>query len=356
MGYLKRLLLNLDSVRVSILFVVILTIASFSIVFNIGVPAIPIAAVLVYGCILLAASLWFYVPHSEMTKNSPYFLAFMLFLVALYSIFREARGDLVRENIFPRLAAALLPTVFGLSFRQFLFALDPAQRDHDAFYRTLEEELKRNAVEFKKAQIQLVDLVENFTETRQVMLAAEEKTAQDYVDHMRKAVAVFEESASSYPKAVLDAVTALNKRLTAVIQKLDQVIEKAAEIDLTGVSRAGEALRNLGAEVTETNVQLSALRYGAQTVTRDLSDVASGVKQLVSTTGLTIDQSRDILFNGISDTLNRLRGLIENEHQSISNTAKPIRDDLEAIDRILSDFVKILETKVLAAAATNKGE
>jgi hypothetical protein len=350
MPNIKRVLLNLDSVKASFLFVAVLTIASLSIVFDIGVPAIPIAGVVVYGCILLAASYWFFVPHSDMTKNSPYFLSFLLFLVALYSIFREARGDLVPATILPRLAAALVPTVFGLSFRQFLFALDPAQRDHDAFYRTLEEELKRNAVEFKKAQIQLVELVENFTQGRQAMLAIEEKTAQDYVDHMRRAVALFDESSSAYPKAILDAVTALNKRVTAVIQKLEQVIDKVEQVDIGTVSRASEALRSLAAELAGANTQLNALKNGAELTTRDLSKVASGIEQLANTTSTAIERSRDILVSGISDTLIRLRGLIENEHLSISATAKPIRDDLQAIDRILTDFVKILELKVLTAA------
>jgi hypothetical protein len=351
MESIKRFLIDLDSVKAAYLFLVALLAASFSIVFDVGLPAIPIAVVLAYGCVLLAASHWYVVPHGEMTKNSPYFLGFLLFLVALYSIFRETSGDFRQAKILPRLAAALLPTIIGLSIRQFLFATDPAQRDHDAFYRTLEEELKHNAVEFKKAQIQLVELVRDFTNARQTLLAAEEKTAQDYVDHMRKAVAIFEESASAYPKAILDAITALNKRLTTVVQKLDHTVEIAGTLDLNAVANASTALRSLSSELTDARNQLTALGTGVQATTSNLSGVASMLEETVKKTQITVEQFTEVFLNGIADALTKLRLAIESEHLSISKTAKPIVDDLQAIDRILTDFAKLLESKVLAVGS-----
>lgn len=347
---IRRLLLNLDSVKATYLFLAALVAASFSIVFNVGIPAIPIAAVLLYGLALLASSHWYFVAHSEMTKNSPYFLAFLLFLVALYSLFRDAGTELRQAVILPRLGAALLPTIFGLSFRQLLFAVDPSQRDHDAFYRTVEEELKRNAVEFKKAQVQLVDLVKEFTETRQSMLSAEETAARDYITHMHNAVAVFEDTAAAYPKAVLEAITALNKRLTAVVQKLDQAVQTTGSIDLAAVSTASAALRGFATELTDTTLQFNEVKTTTQMVIRDLATLGSGVEQLVKSTHGTIEQSNRALVNGISDSLTSLKLLIQNEHAIISNTAQPIKDDLQAIDKILTDFIKLLNTKVLAAA------
>jgi hypothetical protein len=336
MGSLKRLLLNLDSVKAALLFLTSLAIASVSIVSNFGVPEIPIALVLVYSFILFAASHWFFVSHSEMTKNSPYFLAFLLFLVALFAIFRDANGDLQPTTILPRLGAALIPTIIGLAFRQLLFAIDRAQKDHDVFYRTLEEELQRNAVEFKKAQIQLVDLVHDFTETRATLLAAEERAARDYISHMQGAVAVFDEAGTAYPKAILEAITALNRRLTSVLQKIDQAISATSSIDVTAVSTAEAALRSLSTHLQASTADLTNVRTTAQEFVSTLNTSSASLAQMVTQTQGSIVGSTRLLLEGFTDALSKVRTAVEREHLAIAEIAQPIQNDLQAVDRILT--------------------
>ncbi len=152
---IRAYFLNLTSRRAVLLFLMALGAGAILIVANVCLPWSPPLIVVIYGSVLLVTAKFYRVPHSDMTNNSPYFLAFLFFLLSLATAFwnlRLASADLQLGDIVHQLGGALIATIVGIPFRQLLFAYSPEQADQDLYFRALEEELRRSATEFKRSQ------------------------------------------------------------------------------------------------------------------------------------------------------------------------------------------------------------
>ena len=154
------------------MFIIALALGTAAIAFDFHLPWTPAAIVAGYGTCLLFATLKGHSSLSDITTNSPYFLGFILFLVSLFITF--TRAGMTPQHIdfsyvVRQLGVALLTTIVGLPFRQCLLAYNPLQQEQDEFYRTLEEELRRSAASFKRAQVELVGLVTEFITSRKTI-------------------------------------------------------------------------------------------------------------------------------------------------------------------------------------------
>jgi len=200
----RSFLLHLTTQRAFILFGLDFALGLISICANFGLPWIPALLVLMYGLVLLYSAVSLKVSHSEATNNSPYFLGFVFFLVSLFRAFYSVsftNGDQI-DLVIHQLGAALLTTIVGLPLRQALFAFSPSQADQDLFYRTLEEELRRSAAEFRRSQVEMLQIIEDFVAARQSLFKDEQKAIRQYVTSLTKATAVLDGSINDFPNAI----------------------------------------------------------------------------------------------------------------------------------------------------------
>ncbi|GEM_PF-4672396 len=284
----------------------------------------------IYGSCLIYAEIVGHISHSDLTNNSPYFLGFVLFLFSLFVTFTRygvqaehmQMGFVIRE-----LGSSLLTTVVGLPFRQWLFAYDPAQQDQDAFYRTLEEELRRSAGEFKKSQIELVGLVEQFVEVRKTLFEQEQTAAEQYVSNLRRAVLIFEDSFGGYPQLIassLEACTKMFDKLKARMQKLSEVVE---QFDSSQLKNAETELQKFTEQAIVLRQSLDALSESVTGLTSQAGAIPGVVSQAYGAFAETAGQGAAQLRANLGILLS----------------------DLGNLDRLLTEFVDI-QTKAIGRA------
>jgi hypothetical protein len=146
-------LLRLTPLRAFFLFSGCLLAGSMLIFIEWGKPVTPSLPVVAYGLVLFYCQTHLYVQFNATTKDSPYFLGFLLTLIALFQILSSDLGESIgREFMVREVGAAVLTTVCGLFMRQLLLSRDPSEEAHDRVLQTLAEEIRRDTVEFHRAQ------------------------------------------------------------------------------------------------------------------------------------------------------------------------------------------------------------
>lgn len=302
---------TLNTRRVFGVFVVAFAVGLVSIVARAWVPWIPAFVVIAYGCLLLLAARTYHVQHSETTNNSPYFLGFLFFLSSLARTFAGITiegSETQIDFVVHELGAALLSTIVGIGFRQALFAFSPQIADQDLFFRTLEEELRRSATEFRKSQTELASLLAQFVELRKTLFEDEERAAKKYVRNLERAIALFDDQISQYPTTIGSALTRCKEALETLQTKVVGFSETASRIDSSKLAGAAE--------------QLGILQAAAQALVAELRQFTQSV--------ITIKSETDTLPGQIREK------------------AKLVREDVEQVDALLNEFVTLARGRIEA--------
>jgi hypothetical protein len=324
---IKDALVNLTTRGAFKLFLCAIALGAVSVAADFWLPWFPALVVALYGSCLVYAEIKGHVSLSDLTNNSPYFLGFILFLFSLFITFlRYGRqpeqmqmGFVIRE-----LGASLLTTIVGLPFRQWLFAYDPAQQDQDLFYHALEEELRRSAGEFKKSQIELVGLVEQFVETRKTLFAEEEAASEKYISNLKRGVSVFDESFAEYPSLISSALDSCTNILGILRTKLEVLSTTITGIDASNLKQAETELQKL----TE---QSAALR-------ESLGLLAQSVVGLTARAGL--------IPRVVAEAFNSTKTIAADSATQLRDQLSVLRKDIADIDALLTEFVKMQTVRI----------
>jgi signal transduction histidine kinase len=264
------------------------------------------------------------VSHSDLTNNSPYFLGFLFFLFSLYVTFSHPHGD--DSQIVQELGTALLATVVGLPFRQLLFAYSPGQDDEDSFFRSLEDELRRSAAQFRKAQSDLVELIQEFVATRDKLFETEENAARGYIASLERATTIFDDAYQQYPKAIASVLGDCTRSLARVKARLEQLAESADNVPADSFALIGSQMQSLADSANQTTTQLNCLGNGVKDLLASSKSLPSAVEETLTTTAATL-----------STHINSFRESMD-----------VIRKDIQGLDGVLSEFVELQEKRILA--------
>lgn len=321
MQTINAYLLDLTTRRAFDLFFLAFLLGAVSIWFNFLLPWLPAIWVLVYGLVLFYAGKFLLVSHSEVTKNSPYFLGFLLTLTSLFAAFYRLTPsdvELAWSYLIRQLGSALLTTLVGLPFRQFLFAYAPAQQEQDEFFRTLEEELRRSASQFRKSQTELVQLVQEFVATRESLFSEEEKASKRYVDNLTRAITIFDQAYDGFPKQISSALSGFAKSITSMKKKMEEVGRSAQAMD--------------GNAFVDIIQQLDGFRTTTAQVSKELENFRGSVLSLRGAAQQVPVQMEAL----VSEAAKRSREV----GTELRNTVEAIRRDLQAVDSVLNDFIR----------------
>jgi hypothetical protein len=324
---LDSYLLHLTSRKAFHLFFIALVIGSLSTWYEVGLPLVPALVVVIYGSLLLYSAKSLLVSHSEMTNNSPYFLGFLLFLVALLSTFSRVVNDtqgIDIPRVFRQLGTALIATIVGLPFRQALFAYAPGQQDQDTFYRNLEEELRRSASEFRKSQAELLEMLRLFIETRQTLFTDEERASRQYVGNLTKAAEVFDDLNSRYPQII---ATALSDTTTTIVNLSNRMRTFNDEV----LRFEPRFIGDVSAEVTRVKASFESLARDSATLSAALVKLETTVQEVPSKTTAVFS---DLKLN--ADTI----------AADLRTRVEAIQKDLSGIDAVLTEFIAVSSERI----------
>jgi hypothetical protein len=326
---IKTYLVNLTTRRAASLFFGGLLIGVICILSGFGLPWSPGIVVAAYGCVLWYAEKVCLVSHTEMTNNSPYFLGFLFFLVALANTFHSfsvQASDLQLQYVIRQLGSALIPTIVGLPFRQLLFAYSASQADQDLFFRTLEDELRRSATEFRRSQTELVQLVQEFVEMRRGLFSEEEKASRRYVHNLEKAIALFDTTLSDYPIVISSTLSSCAQSVSGLKEKLRELSQAVEHTDPR--------------QLSDIVAQFASVKTSAGGLAGELANLKSTVEHLRALA--------ETVPAGIKDQLASAKVDLDGVRADLRDKVASIQSDLTAIDKVLTDFVIVAQGRIEA--------
>ena len=226
--------------------------------------------------------------------------------------------------VIRELGASLLTTVVGLPFRQWLFAYDPAQHDQDSFYRTLEEELRRSAAEFKKSQIELVGLVEQFVEVRKTLFAEEQIASEQYIGNLKRAISMFDDSFGKYPLLISSALDSCTKVFNKMKTKLENLSTAMDNLDSSQLQQLETELQKFKEQTLVLGSSLDMLNRSVAQLTLQAGQIPEAVSQVYGSVSKAAGQ-------GAAELKNNLDVLLR---------------DIQNIDKLLTEFVDMQALKI----------
>jgi methyl-accepting chemotaxis protein len=346
LSHIQDFLLGLGSFRAWFFFLAAFVFSTLLIFADYGKPISPAVPVLLYGALLFYCQARLYVPLNSTTKDSPYFLGFLLTLVALLKIVYGMTGVIEGQFLIREVGTAVLTTVAGLFMRQLLLSRDPGEEAQDQLFRSIADEVRKDTVEFHDAQKLFVKLVREFVQAREDLFAREETASAEYVQNLQDGAALLGEIQKTYPKRIEGLLTAietsgerLNDRCGQIEQSLARIAQSYAmglEKDRDSLASAREAfqseLTTLRSAITESSSQLT-IHY------KELSELAQAYPQVGSTLVGAVA--------ALSEAIKDVKGPIETLRGDIVR----VGGDMRSIDKIVDDLVRILSEQMSALSA-----
>ena len=364
---------------------------------DLALPWTPIAFVSLYGTILLLAQTRHFTQLSSFTKDSPYFLGFVLTLVALVFIFWDLSGpgtgsEQFVSSLFDGSAAALGTTVAGLIFRQWIHASDRLEDDRDDIFQTMARELKEHTTHFATSQRRLVTLINEFTDWRETMLGREEKIFAEYLKRLGDAASSmsrFETEYADRSNEALKAITLSSERairtaedsaqqldtarmeLTQLIdtyektaqmsgekhdmliertrtelressRRLNDVTDKLVGTMADGLTRLGEIPENHREVVASITAASSELTTPIEGIRKGLETLRTGIEGVA---GQLQDLPRELM-----SSIQNLDRMTAERERMVVERLRAVVEDMEAFDEIVDQLTSLLERRISGKA------
>jgi hypothetical protein len=359
----------------------------------VGVPIawLPVVPLAVYGAWLMLQQNRAGSPGLDTTvKDSPYFLGFILTLAGLWKIFQDigsgpslAGNPQAINHVVGQAGSALLATVVGLFCRQVLWSRDKAEEGKKSTFQDLSDALRDQAVDYRKQQEKLVELVTEFGTTRQRLFAQEEAAHDRYLQHLEQTSDVVERFNAEYPSklhAVLEGleqsgetISHASSNLAATVAKagsdLAQTYSEQTSIFVTAVKKVsapiGEAGSKLAATVSNFETLLDegsakikgSLDRFAQTVgetPESLLATATSLKSLRENAA-GLDASVRSVINSAASIDQAIATLVKNlaadsnaVHADVQKRAETLRKDIVDIDVAFDELMVMMRKRLLA--------
>lgn len=209
----SSLIISLATTNSQALFLFSAAIGAVFIFTNFHVLILPPLIVIIYAIILFIAQRKFFVSLSEQNRDSSYLLGFLFTLMSFVRIFYglEAVSMTFSTVIVPQIGSALLTSVFGLIGRFVIIHNDRGSADQEEIWRNATNELKENSKAYRNAQKKLTELIDHFVETREKLLAEEQKASKDHITSISKSSNALAVISKDYPPVIKDLLASLDE-------------------------------------------------------------------------------------------------------------------------------------------------
>jgi len=357
---LSRELMRFNSQRAFFCFVAAGFLSVFAIFTGIGQPVLPSLPVLLYGLLLLYVQKSGMVRLGGTVKDSPYFLGFILTLVALFRVLYglDLSQSLASQGLAfgAQVGGAILTTGVGLFFRQTLLSVDRFEDDADVEFHRLADRIRNDVVEFHHAQELLVKFILEFTKVREEHFTREQKAFKKYVDRLESSQATLSQFVEAFPQRAERLVNQF-ETLNSGVRRLHEELVALLEQEAKSYQRVSAAYRSeigaLSAEVKEAltahrqhlgqfdEAAKSALQL-AQSFSQSTRESNGAIVQLgtaIAELNGNLKKAAGAIMNLPSRATDAFNDLSEASKQS-REAALRIRTDVAEIDRIIGDLLK----------------
>jgi hypothetical protein len=342
----------------------------------------PIVPVVLYAAGLLYAQGRFLVRLDGTLKDSPYFLGFILTLFALYDTFTQlaasSAGAVAVGIVVGKAGAAILPTVAGLFLRQVLLSLDASEHAGEALFQSMAQEIRDRAAEFQRMHAGFLDLIREFTASREGMFAREEVAFARYVERLEAGASTLGALQEAFParaQELLGSVEGLARSLRLAGAEAARQVEGWDERWRT---QAEDLRQRQLAETEEAGRAATAARDGLR---REMDELVSLVTTSVPTIATHV-RGAELALGEYAEGAQRLAGSLEGVRERADGAGEALaaitqgaaaagatlqraagemtdqagelfrerlaaaRADLQAIDRLVDELAAVLARRI----------
>ena len=348
---IQDFLSHLDSKRAFYAFVVALA-ASVPLIFaGLGAPLAPSIPVVLYGGLLFHCQSKYFLAFSSTVKDSPYFLGFILTLLALVQLLlggiaAGADNALINNALVTRVAGAILPTVCGIFFRQLLMSWDPGETYFDKEYQTIAEGLRTDAAQFRDSQARFVQLVTEFVRTREELLSGEEKVFSEYVSGLKEGSTILSRIQRDYPKRIDGLLVKLDELAVGVAQAATKIQSTFVDMSGTFAQEFDGSRAALAAARTELESDVAALQGAFRGGLAGFAEHAEGLRNAASS-----EEESAALVRNATVQLSQRVGESGAEITRAVADIKRLTVEIGAIDGIVDDLLRLLTERIRALDA-----
>lgn len=352
---------NLTPKRAFYLFTAFLLLGSFVVISHYYAVLLSNSFIMVYGLCLLYSQNKAFVVLSLQTKNSPYFLGFMFTLVALSTVFLEKQAAPTWETFSGEIAVALSTTVFGLLVRQCVFSFDPAQAHQADIIRSIAEQLRERAEEYRQAQARLMGLINGFIDSREQLYEQEEAISAQYVSSLGDAVKAIHHIHNDFTQTVQESVSSTGQLLdrfqSSIESMTDQfsgAVSKVQQHYLSALEDGHVTIRNVHEKYQSSLEEaMNSTTHIAASVGQSLIDILKDLRQnqeASANAAQSIPQLLDSCRNklestntALDQTTQMLLSQIGQYDDVLSKRLKRFSEELYSIDEIIDSFIQTLQ-------------
>jgi len=270
----------------------------------------------------------------ESTRESPYYLGFLLTQIALAAIFaRITQQDGTAADVIgllaPRLASALMTSVFGLLGRHVLVSMDPLASDHRAAQDSLRLQLQGNLQRFSEIQQKFEEFIAALSQQRKAFLADEQNAAQRLGDTLKSLIAGIKTADQELLRSIQQLSTHLQGLSTDLNSKRTDTVA-ALQHTYESVSRV----------LKEIDASISEFGSSAKTFATSAAGIAELSRAIHEAAGQTA------AFGNANQDSARTLGRVSESMEGVHRTSESFTERYRSLEVVLDQFVHKAEDRI----------
>ena len=379
----------LSKINTYVFFIVFLFVAIVSVIIKIGNYGIwiPSICVLLYGLILLLFQVRNEKILLDQEKDSPYFMGFMLTLIALLYVFISNSNNTDNNSfhqLFESIGIAISTTIVGLFCRYLIVITDKNEKREKTLLKLLAEEQEKTLVSYLNANERLHKMISSFTENHQKIIEEEFVYHNKYIENINKFNTGLDSSYDLLMKSFKEKVETINKHSSdfgnalsgfyAVLKSNSERIiemqtsfEKSLEdhFDELKSNKLKNAISELNKSIIDTNNNYNEIfknlkdKIESSDIEQSLNKLSSSIQEINSNILKTIeDQNRNsnLLFEDLENQMRNSVKSIKEMFEDVLTDAHNFGNIIKSTDTKIIESIENISSKISESIESNNNE
>lgn len=319
-------------------FIICAVVGAASIFRNFYPQWIATLCVVIYSLIVLNAQVGYHISLSQETKNSPYFMGFLLTMWSLFNIFigiKEIKPATFGSIVVPQIGAAMLTTIAGLVMRHILTTGSIEVSEQEKIFKTATDELQENVNAYKMAQVKLIKLVEEFVSSHQKMMEQLSIASKQHLDLLSESSDALAKLGRQYPTKVQRLLTVfdeilvkLDLFLNSTIPSIDRKISEDISTNMSAI------VMKFGKSIEEF---LEKIRNGLSGMEKNISEIGNNYNFVFKELPVLQSKILSETENQLQQYRNSTIECLKQRTQDVTEGFEQVKTSITAISKILID-------------------
>jgi len=256
---------------------------------------------------------------SSNTLDSPYILGFLFSLVAITDALKMLPKtndvSVILKFIQTKIGVALITTIYGLIYRHFLLSYDLIREKERKQFLDVAEIMEKASINFNKAHISLITLMEDFTSKHKDLLDEEKDVIEQHITSLSVTMKSLNEMEKNYPP-----------KIESFVKSVDLLQEKLNSYSTSYIDKIHE---NLSTETDKVSKML--LNQIKSVPIQDINEKILNLQEAIANTNNAINQMNESSVDSLS--------LLDTTHKDFIKQLMSFKGEIKEIEELITTFI-----------------